>query len=301
MDRSTTFWSALLVFLAGASYGLMAPVIKTAYAQGFTWQQTAAGQSTFGVLLFLLAVGIARLRGVRWQHLSAKQVLKLIGTGMTTGCTCLLYSVSLSYLPVAVALVLMFQFTWIGVLLQVVITRKPPTAFEVAATIVVIIGTLLASGLFSADLNISYHPIGVACGLGSAVTCALFLLFSSRVETQLPPMQRGLIICCGSLLVVTAAAPTFIISGTVIAEAPYGFLQGLFVLVFPVILFGIGGKNLPSGIVAILSSAELPTSITLSAIFLNDGVDLIQGIGAALILLGVVISQGDSLFRRSRP
>lgn len=295
MSLNNTYKSAALVFLAGVSYGMMAPVIKLAYAQGFTWQQTAAGQSTFGVLLFLLVLGIRRMRGLRWEPLRLKQVAKLVGTGMTTGCTCTMYSISLSYLPVAVALVLMFQFIWIGVLIQVIATRKPPTAFEVVATVVVVMGTLLASGLFSADLAIEYHPIGVACGLGSAMTCALFIFFSSRVETQLPPPQRGLLICCGSFIVVSFFCPTFLFDGSLIAEAPYGFLQGLFVLVFPILFYGIGGKNLPTGIVTILSSAELPTSIILSALFLGDGANALQTLGVVLILCGVVISQGDSL------
>lgn len=66
--------SAVLVLLAGVSYGGMAPVIKTAFGAGFTWQQTTAGQATFGVLLFLAAFLVQRVRGVRWQHVSAPQV-----------------------------------------------------------------------------------------------------------------------------------------------------------------------------------------------------------------------------------
>lgn len=298
MNRGTTFTSALLVFLAGASYGVMAPVIKTAYAAGFTWQQTTAGQSTFGVLLFLIAVGIARLRGTPWQRLDAKQTGKLVGTGIVTCCTCVLYSISLSYLPVAVSLVLLFQFTWIGIVIQVIATRRAPTACEIVAALVVIAGTLLASGLLDADGRIAYNPLGMACALGSAFTCALFMFLSSRVETQLPPMQRGLIICCGSLLLAYATAPTFALDGTLLAEAPYGFMQGLFALVFPVLLFGIGGKNLPTGIVSILASAELPTSIVLSALFLGEGVTPLQTAGIVLILVGVVIAQADSLIKR---
>ncbi len=295
MDRSKTFTSALLVFLAGVSYGTMAPVIKTAYAAGFTWQQTTVGQSTFGVLLFLAAVGVQRLRGVQWQHIGTRQALKLVGTGVVTCCTCVLYSISLSYLPVAVSLVLLFQFTWIGIVIQVIATRRAPTPFEVGAAVVVIIGTVLASGLFSNTAAFDYDPIGMACALGSAFTCALFMFLSSRVETQLPPMQRGLIICCGSLLLASAMCPTFLFDGTMPAEAPYGFTQGLFALMFPVLLFGIGGKNLPTGIVSILASAELPTSIILSALVLGEGVDTLQVIGVALILGGVVISQIDSI------
>lgn len=287
--------SAVVVFCAGVSYGTMAPVIKLAYAHGFVWRETVAGQATFGVLLFLAAFLVQRLRGVKWQHLSAKQALKLIGTGLATSSTAVLYSLSLSYLPVAVALVLLFQFTWIGVVIQVIATRRAPTRYEVIAAIVVICGTVLASGLLSAGGSIHYEPIGLVAAFGSAITCALFMFLSSRVETQVPSMQRGLIICFGAWLLAYAFCPAFLFDGTVIAEASYGFTQGLFALLLPVLLFGLGGPALPTGIVSILAASELPTSIIMSALLLAEGVDALQVCGIVLILAGVVVSQTPTL------
>lgn len=300
---STTLRSAFLVFLAGASYGAMAPIVKMAYGAGFTWQQTTAGQSTFGVLLFLAALAVVRLRGQRWQHLGIGQVLKLLGTGATTCCTCILYSAALSYLPVAVALTLLFQFTWVGTVIQVAATRQPPHAAQIASAAVVMTGTVAASGLLSSELAVSYHPIGIACGLGSAVTCALFMYFTSRVETQLPTIQRGLLICCGSALLAYAICPTFLIDGTLAAEAPYGAAQGLFALLLPVVLFGLGGPHLPTGIVSILAASELPSAIALTFFVLGEGIDAMQALGVVAILAGVALSQAPALadaFRQRR-
>lgn len=293
MSRSIR--SAIIVFLAGASYGTMAPFIKMAYTIGFSWQQTTAGQSTFGVLFFLLAFGVVRLRGQRWQRLQAQQVLKLLGTGVATCCTCILYSIALSYLPVAVALVLLFQFTWVGILIQVIATRRAPHPSEVLAAAIVVGGTVLASGLLSSELSISYHPIGIACGLASVVSCALFMFLSSRIETQLPTIQRGLIICCGSAILAYLACPTYLFDGTLVTEAPFGAGQGLFALLLPVVLFGLGGPHLPTGIVSILAASELPSSILLTYLVLGEGIDGLQALGVAAILVGVVVSQAPAL------
>ena len=298
---NTTLRSAALVLMAGVSYGATAPIIKLAHGAGFTWQQITAGQSTYGVLLFLLAFAVVRLRGQRWQHLAPRQVLKLLGTGVTTCCTCALYSIALGYLPVAVALTLLFQFTWVGVLVQVIATRRPPSAAEVVSAVIVVGGTVAASGLLSSELSIDYHPIGMVCGMGSAVSCALFMFFTSRVETELPTIQRGLIICCGSAILAYSLCPTYVIDGTVVSQAPFGAPQGFFALLLPVILFGIGGPHLPTGIVSILASAELPTSIVLSLVMLNEGVDAIQAVGIVAILIGVVVSQAPTLADLRQP
>lgn len=287
--------SALLVFAGGACYGAMAPVIRVEYAAGFTWQQTTAGQATFGMLLFAALLAAQLARGGRLAPLSAKGALKLAGTGMATCCTCIFYSISLSYLPVAVAITLLFQFTWVGIVIQMLVTRTPPRAAELAAAALVVAGTLLASGLFSSELDVDYHPVGVACGLISAVSCALFMFLSGRVETEVPPAQRGLVVCAGAALLANAVCPTFVPGGTMAAIAPYGLAQGFFALFLPVILFGLGTPQLPCGISTILASAELPCSIILTFLLLGEGVDALQAVGVATILAGVAVSQLPAL------
>lgn len=297
--KGNVFTSALLVFVGGTCYGAMAPVIKIEYGLGFTWQQTTAGQATFGMLLFAAMLAVQMLRGKRLTRTSGKGVLKLMGTGMTTCCTCILYSISLSYLPAAVAITLLFQFTWIGIVIQVIATRTPPHAAEIAASVLVVAGTVLASGLLSTELNIEYHPIGVACGLASAVSCALFMFFSSRVETDMPSIQRGFIICAGAALLANAVCPTFVSTGTIVAIAPYGLIQGLFALFLPVALFGLGAPHLPTGVSTVLASAELPSSIILTYLLLGESVDALQTLGVAIILLGVTVSQLPALRARA--
>lgn len=297
MVKRTTMGSALLVLLAGVSYGVMAPIIKGAYAAGFTWAQSTAGQATFGTLLFVAAFLVQRARGQRWQALRWQQALKLMGTGLMTCCTTVLYCFALSRLTVAVALTMLFQFTWIGIVIQVIATRRAPSGAEVGAAAVIVAGTVFASGLFPVE-EAAYDPLGIACGLGAALTCALFVFLSSRVETQVPPMQRGILVCLGACVLAYVVAPTYLFDGTLALEAPFGLLQGLFALMLPVLLFGLGGPHLPTGIVTILSSAELPTSIILSWLLLGEVITGWQALGIVAILAGVAISQLDALRAR---
>ncbi|QKF07545.1 DMT family transporter [Berryella wangjianweii] len=291
--------SSLLVFLAGACYGGMAPVVKMAYEQGFDWAQTTVGQTVFAAILFAVACMIQRARGICWVGASGIHHAKLILTGVMSGLTTVFYSIALATLPVAVALTLLFQFTWMGIVAQAIITRRPPRWWETLAAAVVVAGTLLASGLAPGNPEVSYDLAGMAFALASAVTYTLFVVFSSSAAAQMPSMQRGFEICGGALVVAVAVAvvmcPSFLVSGEVLRQAPFGFTQGMFALFLPVLLFGWGGPALPAGVVSVLASSELPTSIVLSYLILGEAVSSFQVLGVALILAGVVVSQYPAL------
>ena len=293
---------ALAVFLGGASYGAMGTVAKSAFAAGFTWPQTVMSQALFGTLLFGLAFVGEAARNRSAAHMNARKLFKLMGTGVATCITGVLYSIALSKLPVAVAITLLFQFTWIGIVIQVVVTRKPPQAAQVGAAAVIMAGTVLASGLLSADVDFaSFDPIGIVCGLLSAVTCAVFMYLSGHVENDMPAFQRGFFICCGSLPVGMAVCPGYFPSGVLFEGiAGYGVLLAVTVLFVPVLLFGIGTPKLPVGVSTILAASELPCGIFVSLVVLGETVDVVQVVGVLAILVGVAIAQAPSLKMRPR-
>lgn len=284
-----------LVFLGGASYGGMAAVLKMAYAEGFSWPQMVVSQALFGVLIFAVALGVQMLAGKRPVRLSARQIVSLLGLGLSTCATCILYNIALTRLPVAVAVTLLFQFTWLGIVVQVITTRRRPQTAEVVAVVIILGGTVLASGLLSIQLA-GLDPLGVACGLGSAVTTALFMFLSSRIGVGLPPVQRGLFVCLGALALGLVVCPWYFTSGALEAGVwTYGLALGMFALFIPVIAFGIGTPHLLPGIATIMASSELPCSIAIAVVLVNEKVDPLQVLGVLAILLGVVISQLPAL------
>lgn len=319
--QSQTWKYALLVFLGGVSYGAVSPIAKTAYNYGFEWQQVTCGQSISGMVLFAIALSLqlaffalrpqkARAEGVAGNGkaasnitssskfssvlgaLTAPGVLKLLAMGMVTCSTCMLYNIALSKLPVAVALTLLFQFTWIGVLMQIIITKRAPHIAEIVAAVIVVLGTFFASGLFSTELVIDYDPVGVLCGLGSAVSNAFFILLSSTVETKLPCVQRGLLVCCGSSIMGLIICPTFFSSGVLFhGLAPIAIGMGFTALLIPVILFALSTPYLPTGVSTILAATELPSGIIFTILLTGVGVDVLQTIGIVAILFGVFVSQ----------
>ncbi len=294
MQKNTLKYSAL-VFIGGVSYGVMATTVKFALSDGFHWTQIAISQPFFGTLLFGGALLVLMLFGKRPVHISPRRIVSLMGVGISTCTTCLLYNYALTKLPVAVAITLLFQFTWIGVIIQIIVTRRRPHAAELAAAVVILGGTLLASGLFSESVG-DLDPIGVACGLLSALSTALFMFLSSRVGNDLPPIQRGLFVCLGAFVLAFLACPTYFTSGALDAGIwKYGIILGVFGLLLPVVLFGIGTPHLPTGLSTIMASSELPCGILISVLILKEPIDLLQTAGVVIILGGVVISQLPNL------
>lgn len=293
MQKNTLKYSAI-VFLGGASYGIMATTVKFALNEGFSWTQIAASQPFFGALLFALALGVSAMRGKRPARLAPRRMASLFGLGLTTCTTCVLYNYALTKLPVAVAITLLFQFTWIGIIIQIIVTRRRPHPAELAAAAVILGGTLLASGLFSETLD-GLDPLGIACGLLSALSTAMFVFLSGRIGVDLPPMQRGLLVSLGACILGFAVCPTYFSSGVLQAGIwKYGLILGAFGLLAPVILFGIGTPHLPTGLSTIMASSELPCGILMAVFVLGEHIDALQIIGVVVILGGVVISQFES-------
>lgn len=292
---------ALQVFVGGASYGVMATTYKLAFAHGFSWQLVVATQGLFAVIAFLLALAVRLARRHPVERLSAKRVLRLVGLGALTACTGIFYSFSMTMLPVSVALTLLFQFTWIGLVIQVIVTRRAPTFPEVLAALVIFAGTFLASGAYHEDLLADYSPLGIACALVAAVCCASFVTLSGRVECELAPEQRGLAVCCGTFLVGLVICPTFPVQAPQADFYPlFGIVMGVFGVFFPVLLFGMGGRYISPGMSTIMASAELPIGLLVSMLVLGEPVTGVQWVGVAAILSGVVISQLGSMRAAAR-
>ena len=189
MEKNTLRYSGI-VFLAGASYGAQATTVKITYAAGFTWTQVVASQALFAALLFAVALLVQRARGKRLVPLSLKQTIALLALGLNTCIGTVLYNYALTLLPVSVAITLLFQFTWMGIVVQLVVMRRRPRAAEVAAAAVILGGTLMASGMFSESVG-ALDPIGIACGLLSAVSCTFFMFFSTASGAACRPFSAG--------------------------------------------------------------------------------------------------------------
>ncbi|WP_338469619.1 DMT family transporter [Niallia sp. XMNu-256] len=274
---------ALLVFIGGCSYGVVSTFVKLAYDLGFSVNNVTGSQYFFGAVMLWITTLTLR----KWNRLSLKQWLILLVSGIPMGATGIFYNQSLQYVDASLAIILLLQLTWIGIVLQYVFERKKPSKKNLIATVIILIGSVLASNILMNTITISW--IGVGWGLLSGLSFATFIYVSGKATIPVHPIKKSAIMCTGgALFIFIFMPPTFLTNGSLInGLLPYALYFALFGSLLPPLLFNIGMPKIGSALGNILSASELPTAVFMSTFVLKEQVTPFQWIGVITILIGI--------------
>ncbi|MBM7585416.1 drug/metabolite transporter (DMT)-like permease [Bacillus pakistanensis] len=274
----------LLIVIAASSYGVVSTIIKLAMKSGFTVSEAVTSQFFIG---FCIAVFIFLLTNK--PRLSLDGVKILILAGVFTGLTNILYGRSLNYLPASLAVVLLFQFTWIGMLISCITKRKFPSRVELISLIILIAGTIPAAGLI--DVDLSQIPLqGWLWGLAAALCYSLFLFANGKATASMTTSNRLVLVSFFAFMMSAVfQSPEIIWNGTLFNEGLwiYGLALGLFGIIIPVFLFSIAVPKVGLGMSSILSAIELPIAVMVSVLLLSETVSTLQIVGIVIIILGM--------------
>ncbi|WP_142248023.1 EamA family transporter [Alkalihalobacterium alkalinitrilicum] len=282
---------SLLVFIGACSYGILSTFVKLAYGQGFSHSEVIGSQFFIGWFLLLLLILF-----IHKQKMTRKNLFLLLAAGTTTSLTGIFYYLALETIPASLAIILLFQFTWIGVLIEAISEKKWPSKSKLISIGLIFIGTFLAAGPLL-RLTEELTLIGVMYGLIAAFAFAWFIFLSGKVAISVNPILRSFLFVTGAMLfTLLVFPPSFLLSGALqnglwIYALPLGF----FGLVLPTILFAIGIPKIGTGLGTILSAAELPTAVVMSVLVLKEFVSLAQWAGVILILAAITYSQYQNL------
>lgn len=294
----------LSVFLGAASYGILSTIVVIAYGRGYTLGEVVGSQLLTGFLLAAALALITLLRerktikatadsaNAKAAKIGWMQRLLLMAAGTPTAVTGLLYYESLRYIPASLAIVLLFQFTWIGVVTQAISRRTRPNSGMILSLVVLLTGTLLAAGVLEQG-TAQFNPIGVVLGLLSAVSYTLFIWFSGKAVPAAKPAYRSFWMLAGALLLVFILyPPRFIVDGQLTGDLlAIGLLLGLFGAFIPPVLYAIGVPRIGEGMAGILGAAELPVAVMMSSFVLHEHVGMLQWTGVAVVLIGIAMPE----------
>lgn len=294
--------ASLLVLAGGACYGLLSTFVKLGYRDGFSTAELTGSQVLFGCLgLWLLS--LTRLSKIKTA--SFKVAVKLMASGMFTGLTGIFYYLSLKTLSASFAVILLFQFTWMGMLADWIYQRKKLTRNQGIALIFIVLGTVLAAGFEQHETFANLGWIGILFGLLAAACYTHFIYFSGQVATHVPALIRSTWMITGALVVTFIVfPPQFIVNGAVKEGLwKWGILLGFFGMFLPSYLYAKGTPHIETVLSTILGSVELPVVIIFSAVLLGDRTNMFQWIGIAAILFGIIVSERGLkwIFRRRKP
>nr|WP_279326030.1 DMT family transporter [Bacillus sp. FJAT-47783] len=273
--------------LGACSYGILSMIVKLAYSEGFTASEVVGSQYFLGWFMILILFLFTNKKMEK-----GKSLLLLGLIGMMSTLTGKFYGESLEEIPASIAVVLLFQFSWLGILLDAFVNRRKPTREEVISIFVLMIGTFMAGAIFE-ETSFQWTWRGVFFGLLAAVSFTFFIFFNGKVTTNLSVTARTFITATGSVIMaLVVLSPEVLWNGSISQGLwKYGILLGLFGLIIPVYCFSIGVPKVGASLSSILGAFELPTAILASAFVLHEHISRLQWVGIFLILIGMFIPQ----------
>lgn len=293
MTKNSVLKGVFLVGFGATSYGMLATFVKLAYQEGFTTPEVTVAQSLIGVIGMLLINTFQKLKKKKEVvKASKKNILQLIIAGTSIGFTSVFYYLSLNYIPVSIAIVLLMQTVWMGVVFEMFLEKKKPSAQKIIAVIIVLLGTVLATNLLENSLEISW--IGVLFGLAAAASFTATMISANRVALGISSSQRSLFMLFGGALVTLVFAfATHTSAFNFDVFFKWGIILALFGTIIPPLLFTNGFPLTGIGLGSIVSALELPVSVLMAYFILSEKVNAFQWLGIILIIFAIVIMNID--------
>ena len=289
MTRKSKLKGVLLIALGASSYGMLATFVKMAYSEGFTTPEVTIAQFTYGILGIVLINTIQKSQNKNQATIaSTKTIIQLMVAGTSLGMTSVFYYLAVKYIPVSIAIVLLMQTVWMGVLFEMLLEKKIPSAQKIISVFVVLVGTALATNIIEDKLVTDWR--GIVLGLLSAASFTTTMFTANRVGIGVSSAQRSLFMLLGGAVIVIGFAianQTGDFQFEIFAK--WGIVLALFGTIIPPLLFNAGFPLTGIGLGSIVSALELPVSVLMAYFLLNENINTWQWIGIVLIILAIVI------------
>ncbi|MES2806656.1 MAG: DMT family transporter [Bacteroidota bacterium] len=289
MIKNSVLKGVFLVGLGATSYGMLATFVKIAYGEGFTTPEVTIAQFVYGITgMLLINLFQKAKKGNDVVKASKKNITQLMLAGTSLGMTSIFYYLAVKYIPVSIAIVLLMQTVWMGVLFEMILEKKRPSNQKIVSVVIVLIGTALATNLIQSKVELDWR--GIVLGLLSAASFTTTMFTANRVATHVSSAQRSLFMLLGGAIIVfgfAIATQTTPFNFEIFMK--WGIILALFGTIIPPLLFNAGFPLTGIGLGSIVSALELPVSVLMAYFLLNENVTLIQWIGIILIILAIVI------------
>ncbi|MCZ8197257.1 MAG: DMT family transporter [Flavobacterium sp.] len=289
MSKNSLLKGVFLVGLGATSYGMLATFVKLAYDEGFTTAEVTSSQFILGILgVFIINVFQKYRTDQVVEKASSKNIFHLMLAGTSLGMTSVFYYLCVKYIDVSIAIVLLMQTVWMGVLLEWFIEKRKPSNQKIISVLIVLVGTILATNLINNQITIDWR--GILWGMLAAASFTTTMFTANKVALGISSAQRSLYMLLGGAIIVFGF-------GIFTQTTPYdysiflkwGIFLALFGTIIPPLLMNAGFPITGIGLGSIVSALELPVSVLMAYLILNENVVFLQWIGIILIIIAIVI------------
>jgi drug/metabolite transporter (DMT)-like permease len=289
MSQNNVLKGVFFVALGATTYGMLATFVKMAYSEGYTTAEVTTSQFVLGIIGILLINSFQKIKNKNTAvKATPKNIISLMTAGTSLGMTSLFYYLAVKFIPVSIGIVLLMQTVWMGVLLEMILEKKLPSKQKVIAVFIVLTGTVLATNIINNDIKLDWR--GIAWGLLAAASFTTTMFTANRVATEISSAQRSLyMLLGGAIIVFSFAFFTQVTPFNLAIFMKWGIILSLFGTIIPPMLMNAGFPLTGIGLGSIVSALELPVSVMMAYILLNEEVIFIQWVGIILIILAIII------------
>ncbi|WP_298306488.1 DMT family transporter [Flavobacterium sp.] len=296
MLKNSVLKGVILVGLGASSYGMLATFVKLAYQENYTTAEVTISQFIYGILGMLLINAFQKSTSkTAVEKATPKNIFQLMLAGTSLGMTSVFYYLCVRYIDVSIAIVLLMQTVWMGVLLEWFLEKRKPSTQKTIAVLIVLLGTILATNILNSKVAIDWR--GIFWGLLAAASFTTTMFTANRIAVGISSAQRSLYMLLGGAVIVFGFA-------LFTQNTPFNFdiflkwgiFLALFGTIIPPILMNAGFPITGIGLGSIVSALELPVSVLMAYIILSEKVVFIQWIGIILIIIAIIIMNIKSNF-----
>jgi len=289
----------VLAILSAAAFGTSGSLAKGLLEAGWSPAAAVTWRVCIGAVA-LFVPGALAMRG-RW-HLLRRGWVRIVAFGLVAVAGCqLAYFLAVERLPVAIALLLEY-FGVILVVLWLWLRRgQRPRSLTLAGTAVALAGVVLVLDVFGV---VQVDLIGVMWALLAATGLAGYFLISADDTTGLPPLAlaSGGLFVAGVVLLVAGAVGIVPVAWAPVTIEMAGLsvpwwlqvaILGLYAAAFAYASGIMANRRLGSKLGSFIGLSEVLFAVLWAWLLLGEMPAVIQLVGGAAILAGVVLIKID--------
>jgi drug/metabolite transporter (DMT)-like permease len=283
----------IYVSLSAFFFAVMSIVGKCAFNKGLQVFDLLIMQNAVSVLGMLVYLWFRDKRSIILTRNQLKNVIIQGVFGSTT--TTILYYLALQRIGAGVTAVLIFIHPVFVTLFFILTKMRPITWVNNLALIMAVSGSAMALNVFGLQVA-SASFAGIMFGLFGSITYAFYNVYADLRLKDINPEVVPLYTSAAMLVVSSLIHPGFFRFDLVIDSQTvvYVFELAIITGILPVIFLYKGLALIGSEKVSIIATAELPLTLILAFLILNESMVFSQLIGVILITGAILVLQSES-------
>jgi len=231
-----------------------------------------------------------RLEGI--PKLKAKLWITLIIMGAIVYASMSgLYLLSVKFIPTSLAALLLYTYPMIVAILSVISKQEAFSKYKITGLFICGAGLILVLGLNLKGVNL----MGILLAIGASVTYSLYIVAANFVLKEISPLLSSAVIASSAAVTYGLIGITSGFTWHLSSTTWLGILGiAVFCSILAMLTFFYGVKVIGPTSASVISSLEPIMTIIFAALFFQERLSLLQGLGGILVILGGLVTVFNS-------